>query len=344
VAFARRRAAVGEGRQEAVGRAGRARPGAGLVRVADTRRRTADGAGVPRRMLAVVAAAVALVAAARVAVVGARRARRALRVGRAVRPAAGAVLRRVAFACRPAADGGGRLEHVGRARAAHTRAGLRQVAGAGRRTAGRPRVPRRVLAGVARAVARVGGARGAVVGAGRAGTAAEVIGVGVANGAAAERGRGLEGVGGAGAAAARARLGRVADAGRRPADGPRVARVVNARRRAASTVALVGRAHVAVVRACRPCRLDDVGRAARARAGAQVLDVALVRRRPADRPRVARRVLAGHASAVALVERAGIRVRGARRAVRLLRVGGTDLADDAGAVLREVAFARRAPA
>src|SRR5207244_5857950 len=52
-----------------------ARAGAGLVHVAEAGGGPAHRPGVPRRVLAVVTAAVALVAAARVAVVGARRSR-----------------------------------------------------------------------------------------------------------------------------------------------------------------------------------------------------------------------------------------------------------------------------
>src|SRR5204862_423490 len=58
--------------------------------------------------------------------------------------------------------------------------------------------------------------------------------------------------------------------------------------------------------------LLGVGRAARARAVAALGRVAGARRRPAHRARVARRVLARIAAAVALIERARIAVVGAR--------------------------------
>src|SRR5439155_4103561 len=100
VALARRGAADGGRRREVIGRAGGARPGAGLVHVAVARRRAADRPGVPRRMLAVIVAAVALVAAARVPVVGAGRARWLLRIRGTARARAGAMLGRVALARR----------------------------------------------------------------------------------------------------------------------------------------------------------------------------------------------------------------------------------------------------
>src|SRR5204862_193601 len=128
VARARRRAALDEGRLEAVRRTGRARAGAGLVHVADACRRTAYRSGVPRRVLAVVAAAVALVAAARVAVVGARRPRRRLRIRRAAGTRAGAVVGRVTLARRGAAHRARRLERVGGTDGARAGAGLVHVA------------------------------------------------------------------------------------------------------------------------------------------------------------------------------------------------------------------------
>src|SRR5439155_9075210 len=73
--------------QEAVGGTGGAGPGAGLRQVAHARRGAARRAGVARRMLADIAAAVASVRGARVAIVGARR---AARLERASGRAAGA--------------------------------------------------------------------------------------------------------------------------------------------------------------------------------------------------------------------------------------------------------------
>src|SRR5439155_8066667 len=146
--------------------------------------------GVAGRVLASAVRAVAEVGRADVAVVAARGPRRALGVGRATRPGAGAHLRRIALARRGAADDEARLEHVGGTRAARARAGLVHVAGTGRSPAHCARVPHRVLAGVAGPVARVGRAGVAVVGAGRA--------------------VGLLGVGGARRAAAGAEVGAVA--------------------------------------------------------------------------------------------------------------------------------------
>src|SRR5439155_72816 len=137
VALATRGPAGGGRRLEGVGRTRGARPGAALGHVAGSGRRAARRPSVARRVLAEVARAVALVRAARVAVIGAGRPRRALRVGRAGRARAGAVLRRVALAGRGATE----------------RAG----------------VARRMLAGVARPVALVRAAGVTVVGAGRAG-------------------------------------------------------------------------------------------------------------------------------------------------------------------------------
>src|SRR5204862_2949695 len=106
VALAARRTTDGRRRLERVGRARAARPGAELVEVAVARRGAADRAGVPRRVLAEVARAVAGIGRARVAVVGARRPGRLLRVGRAGRaPPRAAALRVAPPARRPAADG-----------------------------------------------------------------------------------------------------------------------------------------------------------------------------------------------------------------------------------------------
>src|SRR5207245_2036312 len=216
------------------------------------------------------------------------------------------------------------------------------------------RVARRVLAADVRAVARVGGARIAVL---RARGPVRLLRVGRTVGRVARAAlgdvalprryttggaRGLEEVGRAATATARAGLGDVARAGRRTADGPRIARVVDARRGADRAVARVGGADVAVVRARRPGRLDQVGRAARARAGAGLAEVALVRRRTADRARVARRVLAADVRAVARVGGARIAVLRARGPVRLLRVGRT-VGRVARAALGDVALPRRCP-
>src|SRR5207244_4287799 len=148
-----------------VGRARRARPGAVLQRVALARRGATQRPRIAGRMLTGVARAVALVRAAGVAVVGAGRAGRPLRARRAARPRPAADLGRAALACRGAADDEARLEHVVGTGAARPGAVLIHVANAGGRAADRPGVARRVLAGVARAVARVGRAGGAVVGA-----------------------------------------------------------------------------------------------------------------------------------------------------------------------------------
>src|SRR5207244_9878317 len=153
------------------------------------------------------AAAVALVAAARVAVGGARRPRRTLGVRRTVGPGPRAVLRRVALARRGAADRARGLEGVRRADRARARAALVHVAHPGRCAAHRPGVPRRGLAGVAAAVALIECARVAVGGARRprrtlgvrrtAGAVPRaVLGrLALARRGAADRARGLEGVG-----------------------------------------------------------------------------------------------------------------------------------------------------
>src|SRR5205823_1544675 len=288
-----------------------ARPRAGVRQVAFARRRPARRAGVPRRVLARVARAVAGIRAARIAVVGAAGARRALRIHRAVRGRPGAVLRRVALAGRWPADDAARLEHVVGTGAARPGAGLVHVARAGRRPADRPAVARRMLAVVARAVARVGRARVAVV---RACRARRVLRIGRARrtGAgtvlrrvalAARRTAGgrrrLEGVVRARATRSRAELVEVAVARRGAADGPGVARRVLAG--IARTVTGVGGADVAVIRAEGATRLLGVGRARLARQAAAALgDVALPDRGPAGehvRERDVGRAGAAHAGA-----------------------------------------------
>src|SRR5205823_35971 len=133
-------------------------------------------------------------------------------------------------------------------------------------------------------------------------------------------GRRLEAVRRAGAAAARAGLRDVASTRRRrPADGAPVPGVVDAERATDRAIALVRRAHVAIVRAGRPRRLHGVVRTGRARPGAGLGVVALVRRRAARRARVAWRVLADAARAIAGVGRTDVAVVRARGAVRLER-------------------------
>src|SRR5206468_3107218 len=114
VALARRGAADDGRGLEGVGRAGRARPVAGLVLVARAGRRAAHRAGVPRRVLAGIVRPVAGVGRARAAVVSARRPRRALGIRWAARSCAGAVLRRVALPRRGTALREGRQETVRR--------------------------------------------------------------------------------------------------------------------------------------------------------------------------------------------------------------------------------------
>src|SRR5581483_4580220 len=150
-------------RREAVGRAARARSGAGLRHVTGARRRPAHRPGVPGGVLAGDAAAVALVHGARVAVVGARRAGGLLRVGGAARPAPGARLRQVALVRSGTTDRARRREAVGRAARARSGAGLRDVTGARRRPAHRPGIPGGVPAVDAAAVALIERAGIAVV-------------------------------------------------------------------------------------------------------------------------------------------------------------------------------------
>src|SRR5439155_1134970 len=163
-----RAAADGSGALSRLGALPIARAVAGLGRVAVPGRRPAHRPRVPRGMLAVVAAAVALVAAARVAVVGAGGPAGLLRVGRTGGARPRAELGRIALAGGGAAQGRGGVESVGGAGGARAVARLGHVAGAGRRPAHGPRVARGVLAGHLRAVAGVGRAGVAVVGAERA--------------------------------------------------------------------------------------------------------------------------------------------------------------------------------
>src|SRR5205823_706203 len=166
VALTARRAADRGRRLEGIGRARAAGPGAELVEVAVARRGAADGAGIPGRVLAGIARAVARVGRARVAVVGAQRPARLLHVGsaRLARQSA-AALRDVALAGRRPADDADRQEHVGRARGADARTHLVGIADVARtRPADGPGIARRVLASVVRAVAQVGRADVAVVG------------------------------------------------------------------------------------------------------------------------------------------------------------------------------------
>src|SRR5439155_1068540 len=201
VALAARRTAGGRRRLEGVVRARAARSRAELVEVAVACRGAADGPGVARRVLTGIARAVTGVGGADVAVIRAEGATRRLGTRPAPRPVPVAILGRVALAARGAAGDEGRLEGVVRARAARPRAGLVDVARSRRGAADRTRIARRVLAGVARAVAGVGRADVAVVGAGRARrllrvhrtrrarAGAEVAGVALADGDAALRAR-----------------------------------------------------------------------------------------------------------------------------------------------------------
>src|SRR5438445_263562 len=291
VALARRRAAHHEARREGIRRARRARPGTGLVLVTIPGGGAAHRPGVPRRVLAGVVAAVALVAAARVAVVGARRPRRNLGVGRAGGAAAGAEIGRVTLVHRLAAHRARRLEGVRRAHGARAGAGLVEIAEAGGGPADRPGVPRRMLAGIAAAVALVAAARVAVDGArgprrarricGAAGARprAVIVEVALTRRGAAHDARRLEGVGGTHGARAGAGLVHVAEArggaAHRPGVPGRVLAVV------VTPVALVAAARVAVGGAGRPGRRLGVRRARGARAGAVLRRVALAGRSPA---------------------------------------------------------------
>src|SRR5439155_632133 len=217
---------------EAVRRAGRARPGAGLVHIAEAGGGAADRPRVPRRVLAVIAAAVALVAAARVAVRGACRPGRGLRIRRAIGAVPRTALRRITLARRGTADRARGLEGIGGAHGARSGTGLVHVAVTRGGPAHRPGVPGRLLAGVAAAFSLVPSARVAVPGGRRprrglrirraAGTRARAVVrlVTLARRGAAHRARRLEGVRRAHGARAGAGLVHVAEAGGGAADRP----------------------------------------------------------------------------------------------------------------------------
>src|SRR5439155_849123 len=178
---------------------------------------------------------------------------------------------------------------------------LGHVAGPRRLPTERPGVPRRVLAGGGQPVTDVLRAHVAVVGA--------------------RRPVRLLAIAGAGGTRARARLGRVALARRRPADGARGLEGV-AGTRVARPVAGLG--HVADTRrgpALGPLGTLRIGRAGRAGARTGLHRVAEPRRGAADCAGVARRVLAGDVGAVALIGRAGVAVVGAGGVARLHRIG-----------------------
>src|SRR5438874_631759 len=233
------------------------------------------------------------------------RARRQECVGRAGGARAGTVLGHVADARRGAAFGAGGQEEVGRTGRARAGAGLGHVARPGCGAAHGARVPRRVLAGGARAVAHV---EGAGVGVGRAGGAGR-----------------LHGVGRAVCAGAVACLGRVTGACRCAADGPLVPRRVRAG--AAATVAHVQGAGVGVGRAGGAgCLLAGVLRARRAGAGAVHGQIALTERcaaEPGARPEAAGGRAAGACYSVRRPQIAVLaRVHEAVAAIRIRRVGG----------------------
>src|SRR5207249_4441426 len=257
VALARRGAADRARGLEGVGRTDGARARAALVHVTHPGRCAAHRPGVPRRVLAGVAAAVALIECARVAVGGARRPPRCLRVGRAVGSVPRAVLGGIALARRGTAlraRGREAIDRTGRARA---RARFRHVAHAGRRAALRPRIARGVLAGGARPVALV---RRAWIGVGCAGRALRPLGIGraarsvpraglrevaVARRRTADGARGEEGVGRTAAARPGAGLGHVAAASRGATY--RARRLEGAGRGAARRARPVGAAFVALL-------------------------------------------------------------------------------------------------
>jgi len=186
----------------AVGRTGRAAPRACFGRVASVRRRATDRSGIADGMLAEHAGAVAGVARAGIAVVGARRTARPLAVRRTgLSRRTGTALGHVALPGRGPAHRAagrddvhgtalvrpvaalGRIARVSGPGAAHERAGLDavgwtgradpradldRVARAARRATDRSRVADAMLADHAAAVAGIGRARVAVVGADRA--------------------------------------------------------------------------------------------------------------------------------------------------------------------------------
>ena len=114
VAFPGGAAARRAGRREGIGGAGGGRAVTGLCEVARAGSRPAHGAGVPRRVTAGGARAVAHVEGAGVAVVGAGRARGLARVGGAGVADAGAGLREIAVAGRGPADRRGGQERAAR--------------------------------------------------------------------------------------------------------------------------------------------------------------------------------------------------------------------------------------
>src|SRR5207302_1635465 len=145
-------------------------------------------------------------------------------VARTARSGAGTVLRHVTGPRRGPALGAARREPVRRARTTRPRAGLVDVAIAGGRAADGTAVARRMLAAVAGAVALIEAARVPV--------------------ARARRPRRLLGVRGTRGARARARVGQVAFARRRPARGAGIAGRVRAG--VAAAVTLVEAARVAI--------------------------------------------------------------------------------------------------
>src|SRR5439155_790391 len=325
-----------------------------LRHVAGAGRRPTERPGVARRVLAAVAQPVTDVGGADIAVIGTGSARELLRVARAGGVRAGAELRRVALVDRRAARGAGGLEgvggavvtravaglgdaavarrrtadaargllRIGRAGRARPRAGLGRVAGPGRGSTLRPRVARRVLAGVGAPVALIERARVAVVGArGPArllgirrtrgpGARAVLRHVALAGRRAAARARRLEALGRARIARPVAGLGHVADARGRPAPGAR--------------------------------RALRIGRAGRPAPRTHLGQVADARRRPANRGRghegVGRTVVRHPVATLRHV--AGTRRRAADRGA--LRVGGA-VGAQAVAELRHVAGAGRRP-
>src|SRR5581483_4640651 len=221
----------------------------------------------------------------------------------------------------------------------------------------------RVGAGVARPVAHVGAARVAVIGAGRArrdlvvrrtrrARPGAVLGqIALAAGRPADRRARLEPVGRARAAGAGAALRHVADARDRAAH--RGARLENVHARVVRPRAVVGGIVVApaalrAAGAARRRRRKDVGRAATARAGAGLVDVALAGGRPAHRAARLEGVDARVARSRAVIRRIVVArpaLRGAR-AGRRRRLEGVDRtrAARSGAALRHVALTGGRPA